>query len=143
MSWLVENYIINKESIKSSADINSDEYMDILIIEKLIKRLNKNGVINNKEMRVLDLMSQGYTIDDISREFHANRVTISAVFNFVCEKIAFILGGYFTDDGFLEYMKEKYEFDIDTMEKISRFLHSSKKHRIKRTNFLFEKENNK
>ncbi len=141
MSWLVENYIINRESIKSSSDINSDEYMDILIIEMLVEKLNRKGIITNKELRILNLVSSGYTFDDVSKEMDLSRPVISVIFSMICRKIAFILGGYFTNDGFLEYIREKYDFNDETMEKISNFItHSSRRHMIKRTNFLLHKE---
>jgi hypothetical protein len=139
MSWIVEDYLINKEQIKSTRDINSDDYLNVMIIEKVIDTLNKRELLTPKENQILQLRSEGYSFSEIGVALGIGRITVSVLFGYSCDKISYILGGYFTDDGYLDYLMDKYHFSNEMMAKIDSYIHSAQRHRMKRTNFLYNK----
>jgi hypothetical protein len=139
MSWIVEDLIINKEQIKSTNDINSDDYLNVMIIEKVIGILNTRGLLTPKENQVLQLRSEGYSYNEIGEKLGMGRITVSVLFGMACQKISYVLGGYFTDEGYLDYLMDKYHFSNEVMYRINNYIHSAQRHRMKRSNFLYNK----
>ena len=110
-----------------------------MIIEKVIGTLNQRGLLTPKENQVLQLRSEGYSFSEIGVLLGMGRITVSVLFGMTCQKISYILGGYFTDDGYLDYLMDKYHFSNEMMIKIDNYIHSAQRHRMKRTNFLYSK----
>jgi hypothetical protein len=135
MSWRVEYLIKNSAEIKSKAlteslDPYSDEFNDIIILEKKLKDLITRRVISLLEIKVINLFADGNTPKDIASKLKLNRVTVSEIFNRTCEKVAFYLGGTFTDDGFATYMQDKYNLTQVEYERLIKYMEGKYKHKI-------------
>lgn len=136
MSWIVESYIIKRETIRLTEDIESDAYFDLMLIEKTYNYLQKNNLLSGQEVDVIEGRAAGFTFEEIGENLGISRITASAVFSTACDKIAFVLGDYFTDDGYLSYLQDKYSFSDTDLESIYEFMLSRNRHKMKRTNFL-------
>lgn len=132
MSWIVQSLLNNRDKIKASQDINSDQYNDLLAIEKAIDYLRAIGRITDEESQILLYVSSGgYDIKSngtLDRERHS----ISAHYSRICQRIAYYLGGYFTDEGYIMYMKSKYGLDKQQVDTLIKYINSEYKHKIRR-----------
>jgi hypothetical protein len=105
MSWIVRN-TLRQWNIRSLGDASCHE--DLISIERGIKELIEMGELTPLEVLVLRfIQGGGYPVDG-KRVLGKHRVTITRAFRRACKKIADHLGDYFTDDGYLQYIKEKY-----------------------------------
>lgn len=130
MSWIVQSIIRNQFNIRSVQDLESDEYNNLLIIEKAINDLTKTGSMTNQELQIVNLISMGYTFRDMENILDVSRETISKIFIATCDRISYYLGGEFTDEGMLEYMQEKYDLEDNQIDKLRNFMKSKLKHKI-------------
>lgn len=122
MSWRVRNLILNSINIKSNPDLESDDYNDFLLIEKAFTNLDNNGYISDKEKSILREILISGTFKAVSRKLNLNKKTVSRIYRVLCNKIAFYLGGEFTDDGYIEYMAEKYNLTDDKVSKLKEII---------------------
>ncbi len=102
MSWIIGQYLRELPYIKEKADINSDVYNNAIMIEKTISDMNKNDLLTEFEKNVLISITSGYNFSEISRILNADRQRVSQTFKNVTDRIAYIMGGEFTDVAFLE-----------------------------------------
>lgn len=98
MSRIVGYYIRYMPYIMEKPDFNSDAYNNCLLIQKCVSDLDKKGLLTDFEKKVLQLYYEGYNTSGVSRELKVSRVTAENTFRNVTTRIAFILGGDFTDD---------------------------------------------
>lgn len=113
--------------------MESDEYNDLVAVENAIETLAKMGKISNKEMDILAMTGSGETVSMIaSREKGKRDWSLSRKYEQVCDRIAFYLGGYFTDEGYLDYMKIKYNLTESSINALRQYMSSKLKHKIKR-----------
>lgn len=133
MSWIVRNLITNSENIRSnlvdkidtrfySLDLENEQYNDLLTIEKKIKELYDIGFITDIEFEILNLMSQGKTYRDVGKIVGLHRQPVKIFFHRACEKIAFNLGGTFTDEGYAQSIVDKYSLNEDQIQKMLDFM---------------------
>lgn len=134
MSWYVERLIIESDNIKSSLELESDLFLDLITLESRINFLCNVGFISALEMSVLEYMMLGYTISTASKELRLSRRTTSMIFKNVCTRIAFHLGDHFTDDGYLDYMKDKYALTYEDISKAKRYMLGRYRHNFTRSN---------
>ena len=148
MSWYVESLLRNSESIKSgvvgslvydgdgdygeSIDLDSDTYNDLLIVEDTVKKLTYSGYLNSTEISIIKLVYNSKSLLQISMELKLSRITVSKIFSKLCDKLAFFLGREFTDEGYLDYMREKYHLTSNEIIKAKNFMASNKRHMIRR-----------
>lgn len=102
MSWIIGQYLRELPYIKEKADINSDSYNNAIMIEKTIDDMNKDGLLTEFEKNVLISITSGYNFSEISRILNADRQRVSQTFKNVTDRIAYIMGGEFTDAAFIE-----------------------------------------
>ena len=133
MSWYCQHLLMNSEILHAQPDFEDDEYNNLLVVESKVNFLVENGLIQKQELDVLNLLTSGKRFKDIEGILNLNRVTISKVFREVCKKISFSLGGVFTDDGYINYMVEKYKLNSDEAEKLEKYIQSNLKHKIIRS----------
>lgn len=129
MSWIVESLLKNKLLIKETLDIESDELNNLLTVEAEINKLYKESFLSDFDMLILELVSEGMPIKEMEDSIGLGRVTISATFIQICDRISFFLGGYFTDEGFLDNMKADYKLGDEEIEKIRGHIQSKFKHK--------------
>lgn len=162
MSWIVETLLMNRHEIRSnlmqtepislgwgtanvvsyedleeadksySMDFESEEYWNLLTIEKKIKEMFESGLLTEFEIRILDSIAEEKALTDLETVHKLSRQTISKHYSRVCAKIAYALGGEFTDDGYLEYMRRKHNLTNEQVEKMIEHIESKYKHRIRR-----------
>ena len=87
-----------------------------------IERLKELGLISDFELDVLSLVSSGATFNYITKTLSITNPTLRKIFKKLCDKIAFYLGDYFTDDGYIDYMQKKYNLNDDEVEKITKII---------------------
>lgn len=130
MSWIVEHLLRNKESISANPNIESDEYNDLLVVESKMNELHKEGLLSDLDLYVIELVADGKPIKNLEESLDKSRITISRTFIQICDRIAYFLGGYFTDDGFLENMKQNYRLSDEDIEKLNSYIRGKFKHRL-------------
>lgn len=132
MSWLVENLLRDKIKIHAESDLSSDEFNDLLLVESAISKLVEFGSISDYELMVLDYVSDGKGLSNAKGDIGVERDTAFKIFRRVCNKIALYLGGYFTDDGYAEYIKEKYNLNHEQEEKMMKYMSNRFRYKLLR-----------
>jgi hypothetical protein len=140
MSWIVERLLIDRSSIRSGVSgssylkhivddsMESDTFNRLLFLEKKVDELYKDKYITDQEMLVIRYISNGYSITEISNILNLARITISNIFRNACNRISFHLGGNYTDNGFLEELKEDYRLTDTEIEKVKNRINSNYRH---------------
>ena len=135
MSWYVETLLINRESIRASTvvkasrysshvfvNLTGNDYNNLLLLEKTIKNLYDAGNITDKEIEVINLVATTKSLRDLEKEGTTARHSLSRIFYNVCEKLAFILGGEFTDEGYLNYIQRKHKLNAEQVEQAREYM---------------------
>lgn len=130
MSWIIQSLLRSSVELISQGDINNDEFNDLLIIEKKIENLYKDEIISEQEMLLLEYVKDGKPLANSKNDFGKNRISLSKDFVNLCNKIAFYVGGYFTDDGYVDYMKSKYKLSDKETEKMINYMKSKYKNKL-------------
>lgn len=130
MSWIIQSLLRNSVALKSASDINSDEFNDLMIVEQKINNLYKDGVISDEEMALIRYMEDGKPLVNSKEGFGKNRISLSKDFVNLCNKIAFYIGGYFTDEGYLIYMKTKYHLTEEQVNQMMNYMTSKYKNKL-------------
>lgn len=134
MSWIVQHLLKNSESIKVKQDIDSDEYNNLLVVESKVVELYENGFLSDIDRYIIELVSDGRPLVELESSLDKNRLAISKTFVQICSRISYFLGGYFTDEGFLESMQEDYRLSEEDMEKLRLHINGRFKHKLMRKN---------
>lgn len=132
MSWIVQSLLRNKIEIRSRLDIESDEYADLLVVEKKISDLHTEGFLSDMDIYIIDLVSDGRPIRELEKAIDKSRITISRVFIQICERVAYFLGGYFTDEGFIENMSLNYRLSASDIDSLRLYINGKFKHKLMR-----------
>jgi hypothetical protein len=130
MSWIVQHLIMQTEEIKVNPDIESDDFNNLLIIEKKIDELYNKNLLSNSDLKLINCMASGKIFEDASKILGISSALASKRFNDVCQKISFSLGGLFTDDGYLDYLKDSYNLTDEQIDKVIDYIHSKYRHKI-------------
>lgn len=141
--WYVRELLLTRDLIRSSVidSFNSGEldedfgdfsvyvpsfddstYDDLLTVEIAFKSLSDRGLFTDKERVVTLLIMEGYSISSIAKKLKIHRDTVNPIFKHSCRKIAFYLGDYFTNEGFLTYMSNKYNLTAVQKDKIEKIM---------------------
>lgn len=144
MSWIVQTILNNRNNTRFKAfkefDIESDEYNDLITVENAIKDLSSMGKLSSRDVEILFMTGSGETINMLaSREKGKRDWSLSRKYKDLCNRLAFYLGGYFTDEGYLDHMKSKYNLTDDAINALRQFINSNLKHRIKRKPIDYDK----
>ena len=132
MAWYISSLLKNRVEIRSASDIESDEFNDLIVIEKKIKELHQDGIISDQEMLLLKYVEDGKPLVNYKNGFGKNRISLARDFEKLCEKIAFYVGGYFTDDGYVDYMKTKYDLTDKDVDRMINYMKSRYKNKLLR-----------
>lgn len=119
MSKYIQLLLQNREEIKTTV-LDEDLYDDLLIVEKKIAELHKKGLLSDADINVINYMNNNQSLRSLSKKHRVSRITLSQRFRNICNRLAFYLGGYFTDTGYLQRLKQKYKL---TDEQISILIH--------------------
>lgn len=132
MSWLVENLLRDKIKIRSLGDIESDEFNDLLVVEKKINDLASSGIISKNELKILDYVSDGKFMSKSRIQLGRHRTSVFRAFRKTCDKVALYLGDYFTDDGYINYMKGKHHLTDEQILKMIKYMNNRFRYKIMR-----------
>lgn len=133
MSWIVETLLRNREKIRSNVDMKSDEYLDLLMVESAVASLCKLGVITEEDIILLDTLADGRSLKDAGKVIDKTGSTVGAKVGYLCNLIAFKLGGMFTDEGYLEELADTHELTEEQVEVLRSHMASKYKHMIPRS----------
>lgn len=129
MSWIVASLLNNRDRIRERAEIESDEFNDLLLIERAIESLKEHGLFSEDDLHILDLF-EGDGYNKLTKLSRLERHTIAKKKAALCNRIAYYLGGYFTDEGYLAYIRKKYKLDSNQMTTLQNYIKSNKKNQI-------------
>lgn len=101
MSRVVAYYIKQMPYILSKPNFESEIYNNCLLIQRCYRDLDDKGFLTDFEKRVVRLYFEGYNTSEVARELKVSRVTVEIAFKNVTNRLAFLLGGDFTDDAVL------------------------------------------
>lgn len=152
MGWYVELLILNRDEIRESvlnelsgleaggilsnsvlstnSALESDEFNDLLLVEREIDKFTNNNLISEKELEVMNLVMNSPSFNKAQFDGDYSRPTISKIFRDVCDRISFSLGGVFTNEGFLEHMRFKYHLTSEEVVLLEKYLLSKYRHRL-------------
>lgn len=128
MSWIIQSLLNNKNTIHEANDLDSDQYNDLLLVEKAIKDLTEKGLLVEEDLDVIAEMT-GDTPGFDSKP-KSQKETMYKKFFSVCDRIAYFMGDYFTDEGYIEYMQKKYRLDEEQTNTMRNYIKSKFKHKI-------------
>lgn len=102
MSLVVENYIKELYMILAKGDIEDETYNNALSIEMAITKLSSSGNLSSFDTLILRKVAEGFSLNEISNLLNVHRKRVITSFKKSCNKVAYLLGGDFTNDGFFE-----------------------------------------
>lgn len=131
-SWYVEYLIMNRFDIVSNPEQDLDTYEDLLDVVKAYATLRKRGLLSEKEISVLESIP---SITSAAKVLVLTRKTVFHLFKNACSKIGEYLGGYFTDEGYINYMHEKYNLTDKQNYNLQLFMNSKYRFKIMRKQY--------
>lgn len=106
-----------------------------------MKELYNKGFLSELDMFIIELASDGRSMAELAAAMGRAEPRISATFIQICERIAYFMGGYFTDEGFLENMKIEHRLTDEHIDKLRVHIKGKFKHRLMRSSILGETVN--
>jgi len=142
MSWYVEQLILNERNIRKSIEslvvaipsiniftdfepddfmiethLDDDTYSDLLSVLITADKMMKNNLVTDRDRDVFELIQkEELSFQSVGDKLGISRVTISIIFKAICDRIAFLLGDHFTNEGYIEYLSEKYSLSDEEIE---------------------------
>ncbi len=107
MSLLVEEYIRSLFMILEEGKLESDVYSNALSISYLIKKLHGDGNLSQFDVNVLNEIASGYSYSEVAKRLTVSRLKVTTSFKESCNRMSFILGGSFTDAGFIDRFRKR------------------------------------
>lgn len=138
MGWYVRELLLDREVIREaiketndmncleivddsiSYNVNSDTYCDLLSVEMELSVLIKKGLISGLDLQVLTLILGGISFSEIGNRLNLGNKRLSAdgILKKICSQVAFVLGDHFTNEGYVSYLQNKYNFNQSELKKI-------------------------
>jgi hypothetical protein len=123
---------MNRFEIASDPEKDLDTYEDLLEVVKAYAILRKKGLLTKKEIDVLESVP---SITSAAKVLSFSRNTVFYLYKNACNKIGEYLGGYFTDEGFINYMREKYKLTEQQSYSCKLFINSKFRFKIMRKQY--------
>lgn len=128
MSWIIQSLLNRKNYIHEVSDSEDDDYNDLLLIEKAIETLKEKEELSLEDTNIIGEMT-GDIVGLVYKEM-GQKKQVYKKYTEICKKIGEYMGGYFTDDGYLDYMKDKYKLSDTQMETLRNYISSVFKHKL-------------
>lgn len=122
MSWIVEDLIINSSVIRSNRHENLSDYFSLLTLENKILELHKKGILKEDELNFIISVSNIISLAEVADLLSIHRNTARTKFKNICNKLAFYLGNYYTDFGYVKYLTKEYKLNNEEENKLMRFM---------------------
>lgn len=119
--WYVEYLLLNAELIQARAEIDADDFNDLLVLSKELDRLKEVGAVSEEQFTIIKLITLSGCIP---------QGLATKTFREVCKLLSLSLGGIYTDFGYVSYMVNKYHLTLEQEEKLRKFICSSSRHKI-------------
>lgn len=132
---------MDRETIRLTSDLDDDDYNNILILEKEIEKLICKGIFSPIELDIINGIMSGKHPPQLYYRMGISKATFYKYFKNLCGKIAFSLGGYFTDDGYIKYFVSKYNLDENQENLLKGYIKSEFRHKIP-LNLISKRMNN-
>lgn len=117
MSWFCEELFLNKEAILSQGDTDAEDFIDLITVIAALEALTDLGKITPRQKERFDLF-----LKDPSQNYK--------ILHLVCKKIANYLQDKYTDEGYLEFMKDKYKLNDEQIDTLRIFMKSHLSHKV-------------
>ncbi len=131
MSWIIQSLLNERNQIREKADISSDQYNDLIVIEKGIEEMTEKHLLTEKELETIKEASDSVAELGKKPNYYQTR-GLNKKYKEVCERLAEYLGDYFTDEGYVEYMRDKYKLTDVQVETLQNYMKSSYRHKLAR-----------
>jgi hypothetical protein len=120
MSWYVRYLISNRDLINCKEDIEDQELNDLLVVEKKLEKLIEDKQVTDAQLESLLYFSNGITrIDQVQETAKKN-------FRSLCDRVAYSLGGYFTDEGLIIRLTREHGLSPSQVQQLSTRLKENK-----------------
>lgn len=132
MSWIIQSLLKNSIEIKTQSDLDSDDFNNLLIVEKKIKEMRKDGLLTQKDIDLLEQISDGKPLYNTENSTNKSKIALARKFYKICERIAFALGDEFTDEGYLSALQKKQHLTDEEVEKGRKYMKGRYRYKIMR-----------
>lgn len=142
MSWIVEVILLDRYGLPENPTVDfvsTDIYNATSSVENAIDELLQSGVFDVDDVIFLDRVSSIRNFKALENALGTSRNTLSKRFRELCNIISFYLGGWYTDEGFLEYFQEKYDLEDHHVDLAREFMESNERYSKKRERFFTRK----
>lgn len=141
ISWYVAVLLKRRDQIRSNIvsskytsiepeitiNLDDEDYNNLLIVEKKLNELKRSRYLSRKEIRVIDCILNHKSYEDIRKATGFTRLTSSKLFERVCDRIAYLLGNGFTNEGYLASLGSKYKLTEEQINKARQFMSGNKR----------------
>lgn len=118
--------------------IEDEQFNDLLVIERAIEELKDLGLLTSIDLEVLEREGGGYY-----NRRNKQRKTHSRKFTSICNRIAYYLGGYFTDEGYINHLSKKYKLSEQQIEVMRNYMKSRFKNKLLSKGYRIENNHEK
>lgn len=122
MSYLVQKTLLDTVKIRSRSEIESDEFNDLILIEKAISELYETYKLTPTEYRLLDLIKNLGSVTSASKELGVPQYEVYRQFLKLSKRIADKLGGIFLNENYYAYVVDKYKLTQEEKERLEKIL---------------------
>ena len=130
MSWILQTLLRDRPYLLETHNLDSDEYNNLLLVEKKIDTLYKAEILSDFDLEVLRCVSSGKSSFELEKKLNLNRVTISKLFINLCERIAYFMGGSFTDEGYISQVARDNRLTNDQVKILRSYISGKFKHTV-------------
>jgi len=117
--------LLNKQEIYERGDIESDEFNDLLILLTKEEELFRQRKITAEEHALINRAAEIKVFSKVKdKEYLANN------FELICIKLSTILGGVYTNSGYISYMQKKYNLNCEQLDKLENFMKNTRKYNV-------------
>lgn len=131
MSYVVETLLLNKDLIRASVDdLEDDEFNNLLQVESQIRKMIQDGLLSVDDKKILYCVLNSPTFEEAAQMAGHHRIFIAERFKSICDRIGYMLGGAFTDEGYLDYLRKEYGLGEEELEKAIKFMSSQFRYKV-------------
>jgi len=161
MSWYIQFLLRHREEIRESAykepSVNytvshedgsedygyttpnheSDEFNDLLLIEKTIVELYKDGIITKADINLVELVGMGMYFPDVAKKMGTGIIadTVADRFMKICTLTGHKLKNIFSDEEVCKTLKEKHKLTDKEVGQLRRYMKSKLKNKLIRKEY--------
>jgi len=118
---------VGDDIVYTFMNIEDDEYTLLKQVEEKIEELVNSGQISELELKVIQKVSDGNSYKEVAEILNISRISVRKIFSTSCNKIAFALGGVFTNEGYAEYIADKHGLSDQKIEEMMELLESNRR----------------